>query len=619
MRSCRLLFLGLWLALWGGAAAAQDGVSSDGTVADPGVPEGAWVQVEARPTLGEAEARASAYASAFGDVAGFRVASGWYAIALGPYSAEEAARRLSDLRRENLIPADSFVANGTEFRAPFFPAGADPAATPPQDARNAAAPFAVGPGPGLTAPAEDASLAPILPDETDAEARASEAALDRERKRDIQAALKAFGFYDAALDGAIGPGTRDAMAAWQDANGYFPSGILTTAQRAALLGERDRVAAELGLQTVTDSEAGIEITLPMALVQFQDYQPPFVHYAERDGSGLRAVLISEPGSAASLAELYDRLQTLEAMPRTGPRRLGGDSFTIEGANAKAAAFAFARQENGAVKGFMLTWDPARPDKAARALDAMRRSFRASGSRALDPGLVAMSDAQRSGLMAGMAVRRPALTRSGFFVGAQGAVLTTADAVAGCARITLDRDQEASVAFADAGLGVALLTPATPLAPRAVARLAGIARPGEAVTVAGYSYGEALPSAALTPGRVEDVTGLDGNAGVDRLTAAVLPGDAGGPVLDASGAVLGMLLAPKAEGGRVLPKGVAFAVDAAALSARMAQAGVSAATPEPATPEPATPEPVSAPASAPLSPDAIAARGADLTVLVSCWK
>ena len=94
-------FLVRWVALvvalvLGGVAVAQDGPR-------------AWVQIEAQPTLTEAEARARAYAGAFPDVAGFRMASGWYAIALGPYTPDAAAARLNELRRDNLVPADSFV------------------------------------------------------------------------------------------------------------------------------------------------------------------------------------------------------------------------------------------------------------------------------------------------------------------------------------------------------------------------------------------------------------------------------------------------------------------------------------------------------------------------------
>ena len=600
MRQLALL-LTFWLALLPGAAAAQQPV---------------WLQVEARPTLAEAEARARAYAGTFGNVAGFRLASGWYAIALGPYAPEEAASRLADLRAGNLVPRDSFLARGEAYGAPFLLPGEAPvgSADEPSAPVDPFAPLTPGtgdasaPGSGDIAAADPAASDPsptlAQPDETEDEARASEAALGDTERMDLQSALRSFGFYDGAIDGAVGPGTRDAMAAWQADNGYFASGILTSAERRALLGARDKVAAELDLQTVTDEEAGIRIDLPRALVRFQDYQPPFVHYAEADGSGVRAVLISEPGTEATLATLYDRLQTLEAMPRTGPRRLDGTRFRIEGTGAATSAYAQAEAKDGAVKGFMLIWDRGNADKAGRALTAMQRSFASIGPRALDPGLVALSDAQRRNLMAGMEVRRPALSRSGFFVDGAGAVLTTVQVLDDCRRITLDRDHEADVTFRDDAMGVALLTPKTPLAPAAVAEFSDAVRIGAAVSLAGYSYADVLPSAAITRGAVEDVTGLSGEAGLNRLSVEALPGDAGGPVLDADGGVMGMLLPHDADAARTLPAGVSFVATAASLKARLEQAGIVARD---------------AASAAPLPPDGMTKRAAALTVLVSCWK
>ncbi len=93
----------------------------------------AWVQIEAQPTRAEALERARAYASAFPDVQGYALRSGWYGILLGPYNRTEAAARLADLKQERLIPSDSFIAFERNFRDPFWPpAGTAPAVTAPE-------------------------------------------------------------------------------------------------------------------------------------------------------------------------------------------------------------------------------------------------------------------------------------------------------------------------------------------------------------------------------------------------------------------------------------------------------------------------------------------------------
>ena len=228
-----------------------------------------------------------------------------------------------------------------------------------------------------------------------------------------------------------------------------------------------------------------------------------------------------------------------------------------------------------------------------------------GSRALDPGLVPLDDGVRAGMLAGMEMRRPERSRTGFYVTAAGAVITVPEAVTGCGRITLDRDTEATVSFSDESLGIALLIPAKPLAPAAVAGLeASPPRIGSEIAVAGYSYEDALPAAALTFGTVEGISGLNGETDLRRLALAVLPGDAGGPVLDASGTVLGMLLPRETGGTRQLPDGVSFAAGSPAIAARLATAGL---TLPPAVRDGA------------LAPADLTRRATQMTVLVSCWK
>jgi len=580
-------------SIFGSIAAAQDR---------------AWVQIEAQPTLASAEDRARAYAAAYSDVVGFRLTSGWYAIALGPYSPEAALARLAQLRRDNLIPADSFIAGGEQFRAAFWPVGSDPANAPIVGAAPVLEPV-VEPLVELATPQPEATVAapaPVLgvPEETVAEAQRSEQALTGDARKDLQSLLQWFGFYDAAIDGAFGRGTRASMAAWQSANGHEATGVMTTKQRAQIKATRDAIVAELGLAPVVEEEAGIEITLPLALVEFDHYEPPFVHFAEKAGSGVRVVLISEPGDRAVLRGLYDILQTLEVVPANGDRSLTDRGFTIKAANDTLASHSYVELSGGLIKGYILIWQPRAAEKAGRALAAMQASFKTIQGRALDPGLVSLDDAQRRTLLAGMEVRKPKLSRSGFFVSAGGAVVTTVEALHGCRRITLDRDIEAVITTQDAASGLAVLTPKKPLAPRYVAEFADELRVGTEVALAGYSYEDALPSPTLTYGALVDTAGLGGEAGIARLSLSSLPGDAGGPVVDGRGAVLGMLIPASAQDGRVLPGEVSFVADAGRVKALLATAGI--------TPQVAS-------RAAVLPPGDLTDLAMSLTVLVSCWE
>jgi S1-C subfamily serine protease len=394
------------------------------------------------------------------------------------------------------------------------------------------------------------------------------------------------------------------MAAWQTDNGVDPTGVLTSTQRGTLLAAYRQAQAELGLQTVTETASGIEITLPTALVKFDHYEPPFVHYSEKDGSGMQVILISQPGDQSSLYGLYDILQTLKIVPLGGERNRGERSFTITAKNTTIESYSYAELSGGFIKGYILVWKPADADRMTRVLAAMQASFKSSGDTALDPGLAPMADDTRAGLLSGLEVRRPKFSRSGFFIDAKGTVLTTVEAVANCGRVTLEHDKDADVVFADAASGVAMLKPRVALSPSAIAEFqTAPERIGSEIAVSGYSYEDTLPAPVLTFGALEALHGLNGEAGVKRLSLETRPGDAGGPILDGTGSVLGMLLPTLADPKKVLPSGVVFAATSASIATRLATEGI-----------------VTTPSTrlGAMAPEDLSTLAAGMTVLVSCW-
>jgi hypothetical protein len=124
-----------------------------------------------------------------------------------------------------------------------------------------------------------------------------------------------------------------------------------------------------------------------------------------------------------------------------------------------------------------------------------------------------------------------------------------------------------------------------------------------VAVAGYPYGPVLTQPALTFGTLADIRGLNGEEQVKRLSILAQPGDAGGPVFDNGGAVLGMLLPRVSVDGQILPEDVSFALDAGEILTALQGAGVEVATTD---------------SLAYLAPETLTRQAAAMTVLVSCW-
>ena len=166
-------------------------------------------------------------------------------------------------------------------------------------------------------------------------------------------------------------------------------------------------------------------------------------------------------------------------------------------------------------------------------------------------------------------RRESSSGTGFVVGT-GRVLTNDHVAKTCAEMRVrtanGRELTATVAAADPQRDLALLTvqggdPGPPLAFRSGPEL----RRGEGVVTYGFPLAGLLSSGpTLTTGDVSALSGLRDNPRHFQISAPVQPGNSGGPLLDGSGNVVGVVVS-KLNAQRVarstgdIPQNVNFAV------------------------------------------------------------
>ena len=136
------------------------------------------------------------------------------------------------------------------------------------------------------------------------------------------------------------------------------------------------------------------------------------------------------------------------------------------------------------------------------------------------------------------------------------------------------------------------------------------RPGASVVVMGYPLRGLLASEAnVSTGAVSALAGPGDDRRLIQITAPVQPGNSGGPVLDAAGNVVGVVVA-KLDAVRIarstgdIPQNVNFAVSAGTARAFLDGEGVPYET---------------APSDDATDPAEIAAAARKFTVLVECWK
>ena len=550
------LCIAMWMALIAGASVAQDM---------------RWIQIEAQPSLLEAETRARIYAQEFPDTQAHSIGSGWYAITLGPLPEDQADLRMSQLRARAAIPRGSFLATGANYRQRIYPIGPTPTAVTPAQTAKADVVQEEAAQVSVSETVESAAPEPSItvPDETLSEARASEGLLSSEEKMDLQRYLQWAGYYNSTIDASIGRGTRRAMAAWQTDNGYEDTGVLTTAQRQRLRAQYFAIFDGLGLETHRDLEAGISIDLPKEVVAFDTYAAPLAHFKSQETSSPAHVfLISAAGNRGDLAAIYGVLPTLSIVPMNIEKSLNKDRFVITGAGTTTRTFITASHASGEIKGFGLIWPNQNEEQFDRLVAHMRKSFD-TFSGTLDPSLsVAINDPETE---FGVVIRKPAFVKSAVFVSDQGHAITDTSDLEQCSALTIGGTYDAEI-IARSETGAGLLSPKSDFNPISYAKLGNAVRKGDKTFLSSYPYGGRLGLASVTQATVAETSDLSGNTEKFRLDFLAEPGDFGGAILDQSGNLTGILVSQD-DTGRVLPKNVNFAAASDALASMMQSAGL----------------------------------------------
>jgi len=235
-----------------------------------------------------------------------------------------------------------------------------------------------------------------------------------------------------------------------------------------------------------------------------------------------------------------------------------------------------------------SWTPGAPDPDRGMATTRRSAGRLPGERASSGG-------------------------SGFIVSRNGDVLTNHHVVDGCRELNVLHNGQpvaATLVAVDATADLAILHLPEPVANAASVRGDNPVKPGEAMVVVGFPLPNLLSSqASVTAGIVSRLTGPHDDPRQLQITAPVQPGNSGSPLLDASGAVAGIVVAKlnalrlvKRTGA--IPENVNFAVNAKYARALLDRSGVSYQT---------------ADDDETLSTPAIAERALKFTVLVQCFR
>lgn len=194
----------------------------------------------------------------------------------------------------------------------------------------------------------------------------------------------------------------------------------------------------------------------------------------------------------------------------------------------------------------------------------------------------------------------------FLVSTSGDFLTNNHVVSGCSTLSID-GLPANVVATDTAFDLALLrvSPAPSALPAEFAERP--ARLNSDVTVIGYPLPDLLGGLNVTRGSVTSLKGIAGDGVRMQISAPVQPGNSGGPVVNAAGQVVGVVVS-KLDAQMVanatgdIPQNVNFAIRAEIAKLFLYQNGV---------------EPIEVPEAEALPPENIAETAEGFTRLLTC--
>ncbi|HVI51188.1 MAG TPA: serine protease [Candidatus Sulfotelmatobacter sp.] len=169
---------------------------------------------------------------------------------------------------------------------------------------------------------------------------------------------------------------------------------------------------------------------------------------------------------------------------------------------------------------------------------------------------------------------PVVTGTLFFINGAGLGLTNAHVANGCQSLKValpDGEAPANLVEADASNDLALVKVPGRQGPFARFRAASPLRQGEDVVVYGFPLAGALSTQGnLTTGIVSALTGLKDDSRFLQITAPVQPGNSGGPLLDQSGRLVGVVVSKLnammvASSTGDMPQNVNFAIKSQIVS------------------------------------------------------
>lgn len=394
--------------------------------------------------------------------------------------------------------------------------------------------------------------------------------------------LIATGHYNGMSNGDFNQRIFRGIQQFQQSIGSNPNGILSAEDAAALKSTGYRFLGAAGLKEVFHPTASAKLYVPLGLLDPALRTSRGLSY---EGTNAAVDFSAIPSVEVSFPDLYARLAATSAQRQVSYKVLRTDFFVVAGRNGSRNFYSRFHPLDHLSVGFTFAWDDSvlggNGDRIAATMSNMFfTGINPAQTTSTTPGDSASPSSPPP--QKEVAKKKGASAGTAFLVNGSGHLITNNHVVEECTTFSVVGGASGIVVARDAVNDLALLKAEPPKGAEPLPLAGRMTKLGEDVVAMGFPFQGVLGGLNVTGGNVSALSGLQNDSSRVQFTAAIQPGNSGGPLLDRTGAVVGVVtgklneLATFKVAGSI-PQNVNFAVRKEIVSAFLASQAISPAT------------------------------------------
>jgi len=399
--------------------------------------------------------------------------------------------------------------------------------------------------------------------------------LSIDQRVNVETLLDAAGFWPAVPNAVFSMRLFNAITQFQYANGLAATGIISPETQDRLNSVTAPLFSQWGFRSISNPIVGRRLWVPMGLGLVETHYSDGVQFSDP----LNRVFLDYgiyPRTSLEIARA-EWLQTLsEQGAQVGYNVVRNNFFAITAQRGSESTYLRFHRYGDGVLGFRLVFDNTNADLHGDRIETLISSSMWSEMTPDAPSIplpiVQRPELQSVSVPAPIVVRPPPAAPTpnvqanppsaapapqsptpvepkegfgtGFFVTADGFLLTNAHVVDGCTTVSVsggDSLRIVHVVAEDAANDLALIK--SDITPSKFAMVRTGVRLGEGVEAFGYPLAGILSTSGnFTLGNITALMGVGDNSNYFQISAPVQPGNSGGPLLDTSGNFVGIVTA-----------------------------------------------------------------------------